>query len=138
MFSAGRSSLRSWAMGSSISWASPRASGGHRFPNSRNPSGPGAASSGSWRGLFVLTSAALIAVGAPTWWWLIAGCGAMVSQVAIVISWSDAKAGTLVNVCLVLVASYGFLSVGPTSFHAQWQERATHALTEADPAPGRS
>ena len=86
-------------------------------------------------GLLVLTSAAFIAVGAPTWWWAIAGCAAMVSQVAIVTSWSDAKAGTLANVVLVLVAAYGFLSVGPTSFHAQWQERATHALTDVEPAP---
>jgi hypothetical protein len=50
---------------------------------------------------------------------LIAVCGAAVSQVAIVTSWSDAKAGTLVNLLLVLVATYGFLSVGPNSFHAQ-------------------
>jgi hypothetical protein len=85
--------------------------------------------------LLVLASAALIAVGAPTWWWVIAVCGAMISQVAIVTSWSDAKAGTLVNVLLALVAAYGFLSVGPTSFHAQWQDRATQALTDADPAP---
>ena len=66
--------------------------------------------------LLVVTSAALIAVGAPTWWWLVAACGAGASQVAIVTSWSDAKAGTLVNLLLVLVAAYGFLSVGPTSF----------------------
>jgi hypothetical protein len=85
--------------------------------------------------VLVLTSAALIAVGSPSWWWVIAASGAMVSQVAIVTSWSDARAGTLVNVLLVFVAAYGLLSVGPSSFHAQWQERATQALAEADPAP---
>jgi hypothetical protein len=52
-----------------------------------------------------------------------------------VTSWSDARAGTLVNVVLVLIAAYGFVSVGPNSFHAQWQERATHALADVEPAP---
>ena len=85
--------------------------------------------------LLVLASAALIGAGAPTWWWAIAACGAILSQVAIATSWSDAKAGTLVNVLLILVAAYGFLSVGPTSFHAQWEEQATHALSGVDPAP---
>jgi hypothetical protein len=79
-------------------------------------------------GLLVLTSAALIAVGAPTWWWVLAACGAAVSQVAIVTSWSDARAGTLVNLLLVLVAAYGFASVGPNSFQAQWPERRVAGL----------
>jgi hypothetical protein len=85
--------------------------------------------------LLVLLAAGLVALGAPTWWWAVAFGAAMISEVAIVSSWSDAKAGTLVNVLLVLVAAYGFLSVGPTSFHAQWQDRATQALTAADPTP---
>lgn len=85
--------------------------------------------------VLVLTTAALIAVGAPTWWWLIAAAGAVVSQAAIVTSWSDAKVGTVVNVLLALVAAYGFLSVGPTSFHATWDEQATQALADADAEP---
>ena len=67
----------------------------------------------------VLTAAVCIAVKAPIWWWIVAVCAAAVSQVAIGTSWSDAKAGTIVNVVLVLAAVYGFVSVGPTSFHAQ-------------------
>jgi hypothetical protein len=66
----------------------------------------------------VLSAAALLAVGAPTWWWATALGAAAVSQVAIVTSWSDARVGTLVNVVLLLLAAYGFLSAGPTSFHA--------------------
>jgi hypothetical protein len=65
---------------------------------------------------------------------LVTGCGVVVSQVAIITSWSDAKAGTAINVLLVLAAAYGFLTVGPTSFHAQWETRATQALSDADPA----
>ncbi|MCW2803426.1 MAG: hypothetical protein JWN06_1643 [Propionibacteriaceae bacterium] len=83
----------------------------------------------------VLATAVLIAVRAPTWWWMVAVCAATVSQVAIATSWSDAKVGTVVNVILVLAAGYGFVSVGPTSFHAQWRDQATQALADVDPAP---
>jgi hypothetical protein len=87
--------------------------------------------------VLVLLSAGLIAVGAPTWWWAAALLGAAVSQTAIVSSWSDAKAGTAVNVLLVVASVYGFASVGPTSFHAQWRDRSALALAEAaqDHAP---
>jgi len=83
----------------------------------------------------VLVSALLIALGAPTWWWSIAACAAVVSQIAIATSWSDARAGTPVNVLLLLVSAYGFLSVGPSSLHAQWQKQATEALSGVEPAP---
>ena len=83
----------------------------------------------------VLAAAVCIAVKAPIWWWLVAVCAAAVSQVAIATSWSDAKAGTAINVVLVLAAVYGFVSVGPTSFHAQWRDQATRALADVAPAP---
>jgi hypothetical protein len=83
----------------------------------------------------VLVSALLIALGAPSWWWSIAVCAAVVSQIAIVTSWSDARAGTPVNVLLVLVSVYGFLSRGPSSLHAQWQKQAAEALMGVEPAP---
>ncbi len=99
------------------------------------PIGP--AAGGLWllAALLVLASAALLATGAPAWWWAVAAFGAVLSQCAIATSWSDAKAGTVINVLLVLGAAYGFASVGPTSFHAQWRDRATTAL--ADVEPGR-
>ncbi len=84
--------------------------------------------------LLVLAAAALLAAGAPAWWWAVAGAGAILSQCAIATSWSDAKTGTVINVLLILGAAYGFASVGPTSFHALWKDRATQAL--ADAAPG--
>ena len=55
----------------------------------------------------VLTAAALLARGAPTWWWALALGAAVTSQAAIVTSWSDAGAGTLVNLLLVAAAGYG-------------------------------
>jgi hypothetical protein len=85
--------------------------------------------------LLVLATAGLLAFGAPTWWWAVALGAAAVSQVAVVTSWSDARAGTAVNVVLVVAAVYGFASVGPTSFHAQWTTRATRAVAGADHSP---
>ncbi len=85
--------------------------------------------------LLVLASAALLALGPPTWWWLVALAAAVVSQAAIVTSWDDAKAGTALNVVLVLLAAYGFASSGPTSFHGQWREQVSTALADVDPAP---
>jgi len=83
----------------------------------------------------VLATAAFIAVRGPTWWWIVAVCAAVVSQLAIATSWSDAKAGTVVNVILVLAAGFGFAYLGPTSFHAQWQDQAARALAAVDPEP---
>ena len=83
----------------------------------------------------VLTTAALLAVGASTWWWAIALGAAAISQIAITFSWHDARAGTIVNLILVLAAGYGFAAEGPRSFHAHYRASATHALADVDPSP---
>lgn len=85
--------------------------------------------------VLVLTCAGFLAAGAPTWWWALALGAAVVSEIAIGTSWSDAKVGTVVNLVLVLAAGYGFAGEGPSSFHAQYRERATSAVAEADPSP---
>ena len=103
-------------------------------PQLKQPIGAGGGILWLLAALLVLVSSVLIAVGAPTWW-TIALCGAALSQVAIVTSWSDAKVGTLGNVVLLLVAVYGYASLGPTSFHAQWHDQATQALRNAGPEP---
>lgn len=97
----------------------------------------GAAGGALWllAALLVLTSAGLLAASAPTWWWGVALLGATVSQVAIISSWDDARAGTVVNVVLVVAAGYAFASAGPTSFHAQWRAQSGGALAATDPAP---
>ncbi len=86
-------------------------------------------------GVLVLATAALIAAAAPSWWWAIAVLAALVSEIAIVTSWSDAKVGTLANLILILVAVHGFLSVGPFSFGARWTTQANAALEQVDSAP---
>ena len=83
----------------------------------------------------VLIAASLLAIGAPTWWWATALGAAAISQIAIATSWHDARAGTIVNLILVLAAGYGLASEGPSSFHAEYRERVTQALSEVDPSP---
>ena len=82
----------------------------------------------------VLVTAGLVAVGTPTWWWLLAGLAAAVSQIVILTSWADAKAGSVVNIVLVLAAIYGFASVGPPSLHAQWEQGVASADAPSGPA----
>ena len=97
----------------------------------KQPIGPGAGVVWLLAATLVLAAAALIAAKAPTWWWLVAVLGAAASEVAIATSWSDAKFGTAANLILLLAAVYGCASLGPTSLHAQFRDRATEALTDA-------
>ncbi len=86
-------------------------------------------------GAMVIASAAMLAARAPSWWWVMVLLAAMISQIVVVTSWSDAKAGTVVNVLMIFVAAYGFLTLGPTSFHAESSDRAPSVLIQVDPAP---
>ena len=85
-------------------------------------------------GVLLLAAAAMIAASAPSWWWVVALLAAVVSQVAIVSSWGDAKVGTVVNVILLVVAAYGFFSAGPFSLSTQWTTHANAALEQAEAA----
>jgi hypothetical protein len=106
-----------------------------QVPQLTQPVGPSAGTLWLVAAMLALACAGFLATGAPTWWWVVALCAAALSQVAILTSWQDAKAGTAVNLVLVLAAAYGFASAGPTSFHAQWRDQATRALADVDPTP---
>jgi hypothetical protein len=84
-------------------------------PQLKQPIGPGAGVLWLLAGGLVLASAVLIAVDSPTWWWAVALLSALVSEVAIATSWSDAKFGTAANLVLLLAAAYGFSALGQTS-----------------------
>ena len=45
----------------------------------------------------------------------------------------DAKAGTAANVLLLSAAGYGFASLGPASFAAEWNDRTRAALATTPP-----
>lgn len=100
------------------------------------PIGPAAGVLWLTAAVLTLVSARLIATGITSWWWAMALGAAVASQVAIATSWTDARAGTVANVLLVVVAAYGFVSLGPSSFAAQWRDQSRHALAQTDPAPG--
>jgi len=69
--------------------------------------------------LFVATTIALFAW--PERWWLIGAVAIVVSQVAILSSWTDARFGTLANVIALVGVIIGFATVGPWSLRAQFE-----------------
>ncbi len=76
----------------------------------------------------------------PRWWWLLGALALVASQSAIVISWSDAKFGTLANIVLLIGLLCGFVSRGPLSLRSEFEHdlgrvqpaTSQEVLTEAD------
>jgi hypothetical protein len=86
----------------------------------------------AWLAAALLTLGAAAALPlAPRWGWAVAVAALFVSQAVIVVSWSDAKFGTLANLLLLAAAAYGYLAHGPTSLSAEY----TRALAVAAPVP---
>jgi hypothetical protein len=67
----------------------------------------------------VLASAAMFSMGHRLFW-IVGAVAVVVSQVVIVSAWRDAWAGTAANAILLLVVAHGWLTEGPSSFHAQF------------------
>jgi hypothetical protein len=95
--------------------------------------------------LLLLAAAAALWV-APRMFWVIGGVGLVVSQVAIVASWGDARLGTLANALVLVAVAYGGFAWGPFGLRADYNRRTSMALhgipvqpasaiTEADLAP---
>jgi len=83
--------------------------------------------------LLFLAAAGLLFVW-PRWWWTIGACAIVVSTVAIVPSWSDAKFGVLANLIALVGVVFGFLSQGPTSLLAAFERDVDRALVRVAPA----
>jgi hypothetical protein len=68
----------------------------------------------------------LVAAGSifiwPRWWWVIGFCAVIVSMVAIVPAWTDAKVGAFANAIVIVGVVFGFLSQGPFSLRAEYDE----------------
>jgi hypothetical protein len=101
-------------------------------------------------GLLWLLAALLLIVTAvflfswPQWWWLAGLIAVVVSQVAIITSWSDARFGTIANIVVLAGVVFGYLSYGPSSFRAAYEREVAQGLhrsvampllSEADLAP---
>ncbi len=88
-----------------------------------------------WLSAALLILGSLVALGVwPKWWWALASVALVVSQIAIITSWPDAKFGTFANVVLLLGVIHGFLTQGPTSFRAQLERDASRGLAAFTPA----
>lgn len=62
--------------------------------------------------LFILTAGAFLLK--REWWWMIAAPALVVSQILIILSWSDARFGTIANVIILIpsIAAFGFWDFG--------------------------
>ncbi len=99
----------------------------------------GAVAGSAWlaAALLVVVAGVLLAVSAPRWW-AVCAAAAVASQAVIVASWSDAGAGTVVNLILLAAAVYGWAAQGPRSLTGEYRRRAAAALaTSPSPSPDR-
>ncbi len=95
-----------------------------------DPIGPGLGLLWLAAAVAVTGSAVLLAAGVR-WWWALGAVAAVVSQAAILTSWSDARAGTIGNVVLAAAVIHGYLSEGPRSLrgaYRRWAAQLTGAL----------
>lgn len=104
-------------------------------PQLTQPIGPVAGVAWLAAAALVLLASLLTAFPSCTWWWLVMAAAAVVSQALVVSAWSDARFGTFANVLMVLVAGYGFVSVGPISLDARWNGQVSAALTGSGSGP---
>jgi hypothetical protein len=82
----------------------------------------------------LVTTAVLLATSSRVWW--VAGLAAVVlSQSVIATAWSDAKAGSIVNVLVLGGVVYGFASQGPLSLRAAYRQDAQARLARSVSAP---
>ena len=81
-------------------------------------------------GLLALTAAVQLVVDRRHWW-IVGALAVVVSQAAIVTTWSQAWAGTIVNALLAVAVLYGWRSQGRSSARARYR-RAVAALSAAD------
>jgi hypothetical protein len=86
---------------------------------------------GAWlaAGMLVVVAGVMLARSARGWW-VVSAAAALISQAVILSSWSDAKAGTVVNLILLVAAGYGFAAQGPRSYRAEYRRRVGLALAE--------
>jgi hypothetical protein len=79
--------------------------------------------------MLALLGAAAALFVAPRAFWLVGAFGILISQLAIVASWSDARFGTVVNLVALLAVVHGASSSGPFGLHAAYQQ-------QVHPSPG--
>lgn len=85
----------------------------------------------TWLAAAVLVVVAgVMLVRRTRWWWVVGAAAAVTSQAVVLSSWTDAKAGTIINLVLLLAAGYGLAAQGPASLAAEYRRRVETALSE--------
>jgi hypothetical protein len=62
-------------------------------------------------------------------WWICAGIGVICSQVLIILSWTDAKYGTILNVIVIVPVLISFMSALPSSFQNRYRAEVRDRLS---------
>ncbi len=70
--------------------------------------------------VLILAAVALLFV-APRWFWLVGVAGLVVSQIAIIALWHDARFGTIANIVLLAAVIYGAFAWGPFGLRAEYE-----------------
>lgn len=83
----------------------------------------------------LFTTAALLFLLKKDQWWLIAGPAVILSQIVIVLSWSDAKFGTLVNIIILLPLIVSLQNAQPTSFRNVYEIEVQKGLQRTPDMP---
>jgi Family of unknown function (DUF6544) len=85
-------------------------------------------------GLAVVASAVTM-VASPRRFWIVGAVSLVMSQAVILSAWSDAKAGTIANVVLLLAVAHAWFNQGPQSFRAQFERDVAVGLARPLEAP---
>ena len=87
-----------------------------------------------WLAAAVLTVAAGVLLASRNRrWWVVGAVAVVLSEVVIATSWADARAGTAVNVVLLVAVLYGYASQGPSSYRAEYRRLTDSALAAGMP-----
>lgn len=78
----------------------------------------------------LLVVAGVMLVRKTRGWWVVGAVATASSQAVILTSWSDAKAGTVVNFVLLVAVGYGFAAHGPKNYRAEYRRRVETVLAE--------
>jgi hypothetical protein len=82
-----------------------------------------------------MLGSALASYAWPSSWWMVGLASLVLSQVAIVTSWQDAKFGSAANALVLLGVAWAFMSAGPRSLRAQFEREVALGLARSSAQP---